>query len=159
MGNFFKMNAFISYSGEIRQHFFWPFLANAGRAGNVDEVFRILDIIINRFNMQPNIDTLTDFVISNLNIETKDIIRRLQNCGIPLNNIILSLVISKLSLNNIKEAAYISTLFPATFLLNALRKHLVHSLYATSDVNSFIVIAKQIIDSQIGNFVVSTLNF
>lgn len=56
----------------IRQHYFWPLICAAGRAGDDEKIVSVLKSMNEVFGLNPSGETVRDYVVPNLSIRDKD---------------------------------------------------------------------------------------
>ncbi|XP_050542701.1 leucine-rich PPR motif-containing protein, mitochondrial-like isoform X8 [Daktulosphaira vitifoliae] len=131
----------------LRQHYFWPLLVSKNKQNDLNGLNDLLSIMINSYNLSPNIDTLRHYVLPLLfknNLSGVQIISNLQLVGIPSGTSTHALVLYLLSNNEIRQAADIAATHRAFYLPNIIRQPLVNAFLSGNDIKSLVVILQQI---------------
>ncbi|XP_025193243.1 leucine-rich PPR motif-containing protein, mitochondrial [Melanaphis sacchari] len=131
----------------IRQHYFWPIFVAKNKQNDLQGLKDVLSIMINEYELNPNIDTLRFYILPAMfknNMDGMKIINELQMLGIPTGTTTHSVVLYLLSEKKIRLAADIAACSRAFYVPSLIRRPLVNAFLAGFDVTSFIVLLQQI---------------
>ena len=132
----------------IRQHYFWPLLCNAK---NPDGVLKILETMINEFEINPNSETVREYAIPNLHDKNdkkyENVIQLLRSAGVSISNACTSSVYASIMENDLKTAAEIATNHTVYYSPALFRKPLSIALFKTRDYENYIKIVRQMYDN------------
>ncbi|XP_055917516.1 leucine-rich PPR motif-containing protein, mitochondrial [Eupeodes corollae] len=128
----------------IRQHYFWPLFCSA----EPNEVIDIVEKMQNEFSVQPNSETVREYVIPKLSEKRLDrIVSILTNAGVSNGTAASSAAHSALLQNKIEEAAKLVESYRAYYAPALFRYPLIQALSKTDDYKSFTRIVRQIHDN------------
>ncbi|KAL4132666.1 hypothetical protein QTP88_009784 [Uroleucon formosanum] len=131
----------------VRQHYFWPIFVAKNKQNDLQGLKNVLSIMINEYELNPNIDTLRYYILPTMfknNIDGTKIINELQMSGIPTGTTTHSLVLYLLSEKKIRLAADIAATSRAFYVPSLIRRPLVNAFLAGNDVTSLIILLQQI---------------
>uniref|UniRef100_A0A0A1WFA5 Leucine-rich PPR motif-containing protein, mitochondrial n=1 Tax=Zeugodacus cucurbitae TaxID=28588 RepID=A0A0A1WFA5_ZEUCU len=128
----------------IRQHYFWPLICSA----ESNQIISIVRHMQDEFSLNPNSETLRDYVIPNLKEKNWDkIVTILRDAGISSANAAASVAYASLSTNQLKSTANIMESYRAFYSPQLFRQPLMHALSATDDYASFVRVVRQLHES------------
>ncbi|XP_055858691.1 leucine-rich PPR motif-containing protein, mitochondrial [Episyrphus balteatus] len=128
----------------IRQHYFWPLICSA----ESNEVIEIIEKMQNEFSLQPNSETVREYVIPKLNEKRVDrIVSILTNAGVSNGTAASSAAHNALLQNKLQEAAKVVESYRAYYAPVLFRFPLIQALNNTNDYKSFTRIVRQIHDN------------
>ncbi|XP_017471472.1 PREDICTED: leucine-rich PPR motif-containing protein, mitochondrial isoform X2 [Rhagoletis zephyria] len=128
----------------IRQHYFWPLICSA----ESNQIINIIRHMQEEFALNPNSETLRDYVIPNLKEKNwEKIVTILRGAGISTANAAASASYAALTINQLKSTANIMESFRAYYSPQIFRQPLIHALSTTNDYASFIRVLRQLYES------------
>lgn len=130
----------------VRQHYFWPLIVANANAGSDNGIINVL-LKMQEFKLNPNVETIRDYVLPNLKGDSVDIISKLTKANVSSGTAASSLAYTLLLQGKIAEAADIMTRIQAYYFPEQLRKPLTNAFYKTSDLESYITIIRRIHDT------------
>lgn len=134
----------------IRQHYFWPLLCCEGTSGK-EQLFKIIRQMRNEFDLTPNAQTVTNFILPHLKeLPSEQIIEELSVLDIPMTTIIPPIVLHSLNQFNLNEACEIAIAYESHsiyYSAESLRKSLTTALTFTSDYAAFARLVRIVRDS------------
>ncbi|VVC25742.1 Pentatricopeptide repeat,Tetratricopeptide-like helical domain [Cinara cedri] len=131
----------------VRQHYFWPLFVAKSKQNDLKGLKNILSIMINEYNITPNIDTLRYYILPFMfknNLLGAQIITDLQLMGVTTGTSAHAMVLYLLSKKEIRLAADIAATYRAFYYPSLLRQPLINAFLASHDVTSLIVILQKI---------------
>lgn len=125
---------------EIRQHYFWPLLAQKGKENDEEGLLQVLRSMSNE-GIIPSRETLQNYVIPYLkgNTDPQNIVVKLQIANVPPMVSLKSVIMELLQMGNIKEAAKLAQQHKIrgnTFI----KEQLCTAFAKTKDIDSFATI-------------------
>lgn len=136
-----KLLRALADSGEqVRLHYFWPVLVQAGKSSKSEGIKNVLCAMLNDFNMFPNTETLRDYVIPYLDEKNSDeIVNTLMDTGLKRGTSAAAVISHLLVENKLREAAEIG-LNNSYIKFNQILtpQLLIPPLLATDDVEAFV---------------------
>ncbi|CAD6999056.1 leucine-rich PPR motif-containing protein, mitochondrial [Ceratitis capitata] len=128
----------------IRQHYFWPLFCSA----ETNQIINIIRHMKDEFALNPNSETLRDYVIPNLKEKNwEKIVTLLRDAGVSSANAAASVAYAALVTNHLKPAANVMESYRAYYAPFLFRQPLVHALSTTDDYNSFVRAVRQLYES------------
>ncbi|KAL7740091.1 hypothetical protein ACLKA6_000881 [Drosophila palustris] len=125
----------------IRQHYFWPLFCSVKSNQVLDVVRRMQQ----EFAVNPNSETIRDYVIPNLKEKNWDkVVTVLRDAGVPNSTAVTSAVYAALTTHQMAEAAKIMEKNRAYYVPIIFRQPLILALSNTNDYSSFIRCLRQI---------------
>lgn len=125
----------------IRQHYFWPLFC----AVESNQVLDVVRRMQQEFALNPNSETIRDYVIPNLKEKNWErIVTVLRDAGVPNSTAVTSAVYAALSTNQLSDAARIMEQNRAYYFPILFRQPLVLALSNTKDYAAFIRCVRQI---------------
>ncbi|KAL0881103.1 hypothetical protein ABMA27_002225 [Loxostege sticticalis] len=137
---------------EIRQHYYWPLLAQKGKEGDEEGMLQILRTMTAE-GLAPTGETLRDYVIPYLlrKDNPQNVILKLQIANVPTISAARNLMMELLDAGKIKEAADITLQFRLRVQYPSLARPLLGALGKTKDIDSFVTILHVVSSSQQSN--------
>lgn len=130
----------------IRQHYFWPLIVAKANAGSDDGIINVL-LKMHEFKLNPNNETIRDYVLPNLKGDSAEIISKLTKANVSTGAAACSLAHKLLTQGKIAEAANVMARINAYYYPEQLRRPLTNAFYKTSDLESYIAIVRKIHDN------------
>lgn len=133
---------------EIRQHYYWPLLAQKGKDGDEEGLLQMLRDMAKE-GFIPTGETLRDYVIPYL-IERdtpENIVIKLQISNVPITHGARNVMIELLEAGKIKKASVIASKYRPRGQYTLISRPLVNALNKTKDIDSFVTIL-HVISSQ-----------
>lgn len=126
---------------EIRQHYFWPLLAQKGKEGDEEGLLQIVRDMSSK-GIIPTGEALRDYVIPHLKGKDteENIILKLQIANVPVTHSARNLIVELLDSGEIKKAANIAIQYRPRGNYSLLARPLLNALNKTKDINSFVTI-------------------
>ncbi|KAH8419302.1 hypothetical protein KR222_004215, partial [Zaprionus bogoriensis] len=125
----------------IRQHYFWPLFCSVKSNQVLDVVRRMQQ----EFALNPNSETIRDYVIPNLKEKNWDrIVTALRDAGVANSTAVTSAVYAALTTNQLADAAKIMEQNRAYYVPALFRQPLVQALSNTNDFAAFIRCVRQL---------------
>lgn len=125
----------------IRQHYFWPLFCSV----KTNQVLDIVRRMQQEFSVNPNSETIRDYVIPNLKEKNWDkVVTVLRDAGVPNSTAVTSAVYAALTTHQIGDAATIMEKNRAYYVPMIFRQPLILALSNTNDYSSFIRCIRQI---------------
>lgn len=125
----------------IRQHYFWPLFCSVESNQVLDVVRRMQQ----EFALNPNSETIRDYVIPNLKEKNWErIVTVLRDAGVPNSTAVTSAVYAALTTHQLSDAARIMEQNRSYYLPILFRQPLVLALSNTKDYAAFIRCVRQI---------------
>ncbi|KAH8271898.1 hypothetical protein KR044_009914 [Drosophila immigrans] len=125
----------------IRQHYFWPLFCSV----NSNQVLDIVRRMQQEFAVNPNSETIRDYVIPNLKEKNWErVVTVLRDAGVPNSTAVTSAVYAALTTHQIADAAKIMEKNRAFYLPVLFRQPLILALSNTNDYAAFIRCIRQI---------------
>ncbi|ALC40190.1 bsf [Drosophila busckii] len=125
----------------IRQHYFWPLFC----AVDSNQVLEIVRRMQQEFEVNPNSETIRDYVIPNLKEKNWErIVTVLRDAGVPNSTAVTSAVYAALTSHQISEAAKIMEQHRAYYVPILFRQPLILALSHTNDYAAFIRCVRQL---------------
>ncbi|CAH2076864.1 unnamed protein product, partial [Iphiclides podalirius] len=133
---------------ELRQHYYWPLLAQKGKDGDEEGLLQILRDMDNE-GFVPTGEALRDYVIPYLikKDTPENIIIKLQIANVPITHSARNVMLELLESGNIKKAADIALQYRPRGQYSLISRPLVGALNKTKDIESFVTIL-HVISSQ-----------
>lgn len=131
---------------QIRQHFFWPLLVAKANIGSEEGIIDVL-LKMQEFKVNPNTETIRDYVLPNLKGDSAEIISKLTRANLSVATAACSLAHRLLIEGKIAEAAEIMSKINAYYIPELLKRPLTQAFYNTSDVSSYIRVIRRIYDN------------
>lgn len=133
---------------EIRQHYFWPLLAQKGKEHDEEGLLQILRDMAGR-GLMPSGEALRDYVIPYLldKDNEENVILKLQIGNVPLIYSARNLMVELLEQGKIMKAANIAVKYQPRGQYSLISRPLLNALAKTKDINSFATIL-HVISSQ-----------
>lgn len=121
---------------DIRQHYFWPVFC---RANNKSEIIHILTEMKDNFGIEPNTDTLRDFIIPNLKeFNPTLIINHLTKSGISRGVAAVATAHWTLSSNRFEETVAIMENHKAVYPTSIFKNQIVSGIMKSENVELFV---------------------
>ncbi|XP_060803764.1 leucine-rich PPR motif-containing protein, mitochondrial [Amyelois transitella] len=126
---------------EIRQHYYWPLLAQKGKEGDEEGVLQLLRNMASE-NIVPSSETLREYVIPYMigKDTPQNIILKLQISGIPTIVCARNVMLELLESGKLKTATEIAVEYHPRGQYNILARPLLNALSKTKDIDSFVTI-------------------
>lgn len=126
---------------EIRQHYFWPLLAQKGKEGDEEGLLQIVRNMSNK-GITPTGEALRDYVIPYLKGKDteENIILKLQIANVPAVHSARNLIVELLDSGATKKAANIAVQYRPRGNYALMARPLLNALTKTKDINSFATI-------------------
>lgn len=133
---------------EIRQHYYWPLLAQKGKEHDEEGLLQILRDMASR-GLIPSGEALRDYVIPNLldKDNEENVILKLQIGNVPSIHSARNLMVELLEQGKIMKAANIAVKYQPRGQYSLMSRPLLNALAKTKDINSFATIL-HVISSQ-----------
>lgn len=133
---------------EIRQHYYWPLLAQKGKEHDEEGLLQILRDMAGR-GLMPTGEALRDYVIPYLldKDNEENVILKLQIGNVPLIHGARNLIVELLEQGKINKAANIAIKYQPRGQYSLMSRPLQNALAKTKDINSFATIL-HVISSQ-----------
>ncbi|KPJ06941.1 Leucine-rich PPR motif-containing protein, mitochondrial [Papilio machaon] len=124
---------------ELRQHYFWPILAQKGKEGDEEGLLQVLRDMA-REGIIPTGEALRDYVIPFLigKDTPENIILKLQISNVPPALSARNVMIEVLETGNIQKAADIALQYRPKGQYSLISRPLIHALNKTKDIKSFV---------------------
>ncbi|XP_017783732.1 PREDICTED: leucine-rich PPR motif-containing protein, mitochondrial [Nicrophorus vespilloides] len=130
----------------IRQHYFWPLIIAKSGDRSGEGILNVLNEMIS-FGIQPNNETIREYVIPNLQGKSSDIISKLRIANISIGSAASSLVLSLLHKFDIVEASIITQTVEAYYNPDMIKKPLTAAFYKTGNVDAYVSIVRQVFEN------------
>ncbi|KAH8391791.1 hypothetical protein KR215_003667 [Drosophila sulfurigaster] len=125
----------------IRQHYFWPLFCSV----NSNQVLDIVRRMQQEFAVNPNSETIRDYVIPNLKEKNWErVVTVLRDAGVPNSTAVTSAVYAALTTHQIADAAKIMEKNRAYYVPILFRQPLILALSNTNDYAAFVRCIRQI---------------
>lgn len=126
---------------EIRQHYYWPLLAQKGKEGDEEGLLQIIRDMVGQGH-SPTGEALRDYIIPYLmgKDSEENVILKLQIASVPVIHSARNLMVELLDRGNIKKAADIAMRYRPRGQYSLLARALLNALTKTKDINSFATI-------------------
>ncbi|XP_013179551.1 PREDICTED: leucine-rich PPR motif-containing protein, mitochondrial [Papilio xuthus] len=126
---------------ELRQHYFWPILAQKGNEGDEEGLLQVLRDMAKE-GLIPTGEALRDYVIPFLigKDTPENIILKLQIANVPLALSARNVMVEVLETADIKKAADIALQYRPKGQYTLISRPLIHALNITKDIKSFVTI-------------------
>lgn len=134
---------------EIRQHYYWPLLAQKGREGDEEGLLQIIRDMVKEGNI-PSGEALRDYVIPYLIKKDTplNIILKLQIANVPVAHAARNLMIELLQAGKIRQAAEVALKFRPRGQYSLITRPLIVAISKNKDIKSFAAILHVICSSQ-----------
>lgn len=134
---------------EIRQHYYWPLLAQKGREGDEEGLLQLIRDMVKEGNI-PSGEALRDYVIPHLIRKDTplNIILKLQIANVPVAHAARNLMIELLQAGKLKQAAEVALKYRPRGQYSLITRPLIIALSKTKDINAFSTILHVICSSQ-----------
>ncbi|XP_063530687.1 leucine-rich PPR motif-containing protein, mitochondrial [Cydia strobilella] len=134
---------------EIRQHYYWPLLAQKGREGDEEGLLQLIRDMVNGGNI-PSGEALRDYVIPHLMKKDTplNIILKLQIANVPVAHAARNLMIELLQAGKLKQAAEVALKYRPRGQYSLITRPLTIALSKTKDINAFSTILHVVCSSQ-----------
>lgn len=124
---------------EIRQHYYWPILAQKGKEGDEEGLLHVLRTMSSN-GIGPSGETLRDYVIPYLLIKDtpQNVILKLQIANVSPISSARNIMIELLEVGKLKDALDIALQYRLRGQYSSIARPLLNALNKTRDINSFV---------------------
>ncbi|XP_075215997.1 leucine-rich PPR motif-containing protein, mitochondrial-like isoform X2 [Lycorma delicatula] len=135
----------------LRPHYFWPLFVSAGKRDGEFGVLNMLKTMLH-LGVTPNIETLAEWVCIHCDLsQPVELVRKLQDRGLSLNNVLSSVVLCLLFHNDLKGAAAVCSRYKTNLEWKKMVKLLSTAYLKTKDVSSLMAILKLVKEESAGD--------
>ncbi|XP_045480042.1 leucine-rich PPR motif-containing protein, mitochondrial [Harmonia axyridis] len=131
---------------EIKPHFFWPLIRLRSKDEGNQAVVRVLKKMKSMGVYLSN-ETIKDYVVPSLKGDISDTIKILTDLDISVGSSALTIAITLLKQNRIKDVSWLTTKIPAYYMPELIARPLSSAFYKTNDLDSYITIVREIYEN------------
>jgi len=127
----------------IRHHYFWPSLATAGKANDLDRMKEVVKVMIDEFQVSPTSETMKDYFLPYLprSLSPDEIINMLDDIGVKRGQAVVALTSYLINKNRLKEAVELARQgVNLNYKGNVTTRQLIDALKATNDIQSTVAL-------------------
>lgn len=130
---------------QIEQLYFWPIFCS--QSSNA-EILNWIKIMKNEFQIDPNVETLKDFVVPNLkDLNANEMITALSADGISLSTAVVSVALHYIESNELKAAADVTNQYTTYLSPGLFRVPLINALNSTFDYTNYCIVLRSLYDN------------
>ncbi|XP_015588868.1 leucine-rich PPR motif-containing protein, mitochondrial isoform X2 [Cephus cinctus] len=131
----------------IKQHFFWPLFVAHGNQSNFQGILDTIDVMITKFELNPSIYTLKEYVLPHAVGSIEQIANALMEHNIQPLTIINAFAYMLLESGKSKEAYEFMVNYSTRLLTNILIRPLLDAFIINGDVESFVNVTRLLHES------------